>query len=241
MYVAGLTKTLVEQQNTYHDEVDQIEFVQRLIDRQQENFDEIWTIMEKRKPLALARRAQQQQQQQSNNAEQSVITQPHTENKEKVLIVKLKGAIQFKRSYEQRSNEIVAGENVVNSTNEIKKIKRKDSNTQKCLNTNVYMKEAEPERLFDSESKLNNNINDVGLKQIDQPQNFQTESRLNQILVTAEIHNNPDYESILNTSNEIRNENTSNTGTDISVTLNDLNTVNTAESLESINLTNNDN
>ncbi|CAF4956536.1 unnamed protein product, partial [Rotaria socialis] len=36
--------------------------------------------MEKRKPLALARRAQQQQQQQSNNAEQSMITQPHTEN-----------------------------------------------------------------------------------------------------------------------------------------------------------------
>ncbi|CAF4371861.1 unnamed protein product, partial [Rotaria magnacalcarata] len=67
MYVAGLTKTLAEQQNTYHDEVDQIEFVQRLINRQQENFDEIWTIMEKRKPLALARRAQQQQQQQSNN------------------------------------------------------------------------------------------------------------------------------------------------------------------------------
>ncbi|CAF4951080.1 unnamed protein product, partial [Rotaria socialis] len=103
------------------------------------------------------------------------------------------------------------------------------------------MKEAESERSFDSESKINNNINDVGLKQIDQPQNFQAESRLNQILVTAEIHNNPDYESILNTSNEIHNENTSNTGTDISVTLNDLNTVNTAESLESINLTNNDN
>ncbi|CAF4621737.1 unnamed protein product, partial [Rotaria magnacalcarata] len=97
----------------------------------------------------MARRIeQQQQQQQSNNVEQSPITQPQTENppqdqnKEKVLIVKLKGAVQFKRSYEQRSNEIVAGENVVNSTNEIKKIKRKDSNNQKCLNTNVYMKES---------------------------------------------------------------------------------------------------
>ncbi|CAF4263977.1 unnamed protein product [Rotaria magnacalcarata] len=201
-----------------------------------------WTIMEKRKPLALARRAQQQQQQQSNKAEQSMITQPHAENppqdrnKEKVLIVKLKGAVQFKRSYEQRSNEIVAGENVVNSTNEIKKIKHKDSNNQKCSNTKVYMNEAESERSFDSESKLNNNINDIGLKQIDQPKNFQTESLLNQILVTAEIHNSPDNESILNTSSEIRNEKT-----DISVALNDLNTVNTVESLESINLTNNDN
>ncbi|CAF3454699.1 unnamed protein product, partial [Rotaria socialis] len=158
--------------------------------------------MEKRKPLAMARRIEQQQQQQSNNVEQSPITQPQTENppqdqnKEKVLIVKLKGAVQFKRSYEQRSNEIVAGENVVNSTNEIKKIKRKDTNNQKCLNTNVYMKEAESERPFDSVSKLNNNINDIGLKQIDQLQNFEPESHLNQILVTAEIHNNPDNESI---------------------------------------------
>ena len=41
MYVAGLTKTLVEQQNTYHDEVDQIEFVQRWVGRQLDNFDEM--------------------------------------------------------------------------------------------------------------------------------------------------------------------------------------------------------
>ena len=82
-------------------------------------------------------------------------------------------------------------------------------------------------------------------------QTFETESRLNQILVTAEIHANPDYEPILNTSNEIHNENTLNTGTDISLaidppaahlnTVNTVNTINTAESLESINLTNNDN
>ena len=110
--------------------------------------------MEKRKPLAMARRIEQQQQQQSNNAEQSLITQPQTENppqvqnKEKVLIVKLGDATQFKRSYQQISNEYVPGENVVNITNENKKIKRKASNNQKCLNTNVYSKETES--TFDS-------------------------------------------------------------------------------------------
>ncbi|CAF2072066.1 unnamed protein product, partial [Rotaria magnacalcarata] len=83
--------------------------------------------------------------------------------------------------------------------------------------------------------------------QIDQLQTFETESCLNQILVTAEIHANPDYDPALNTANEIHNENTLTTGTDISVAIepsaviNELNTINTAESLESINLTNSDN
>ncbi|CAF3458242.1 unnamed protein product, partial [Rotaria socialis] len=183
-----------------------------------------------------------------------MIIQPQTENppqpkiKEKVLTIKLKGIIQVKRSYEHISSENVTGENIINTTND-KNIKRKTSNNKNFLNTNVYSKDTqlplETESAFDSESTINNNINDIGLQRLDQPQNFETESCLNQIVVTAEIHNNPDYESILITSNEIYNENPSNTGTDISVAIdspaiiNDLNTVNTVDTLESINLTNN--
>ncbi|CAF4324001.1 unnamed protein product, partial [Rotaria magnacalcarata] len=215
-----------------------------------------WSVIEKRKKAVLARRRQQQHQhQQIDNVEQPMIIQPQSENppqpkiKEKVLTIKLKGIMQVKRSYEHISCENVTGENIINITND-KNIKRKTSNNKKCLNTNVYSKDTqlplETESAFDSESAINNNINDVGLKQLDQLQNFQPESCLNQIVVTAEIHNNPDYEPILITSNEVYNENPSNTGTDISVAIdpladiNDLNTVNTAESLESINLTYND-
>ncbi|CAF2151655.1 unnamed protein product [Rotaria magnacalcarata] len=191
-----------------------------------------------------------------DNVEQPMIIQPQTENpphpkiKEKVLTIKLKGIMQVKRSYEHISSENVTGENIINITND-KNIKRKTSNNKKCINTNVYSKDTqlplETESAFDSESTINNNnINDIGLQRLDQLQNFETESCLNQIVVTAEIHNNPDYEPILITSNEIYNENPSNTGTDISVAteppayINDLNTVNTVDTLESINLTNND-
>ncbi|CAF4393464.1 unnamed protein product [Rotaria magnacalcarata] len=216
----------------------------------------MWSVIEKRKKAVLARRRQQQhQQQQIDNVEQPMIIQPQSENppqpkiKEKVLTIKLKGIMQVKRSYEHISSENVTGENIINTTND-KNIKRKTSNNKKCLNTNVYSKDTqlalETEREFDSECAINNNINDIGLQQIDQLHTFETESCLNQIVVTAEIHNNPDYEPVLNIANENRNENPSNTGTDISVAIepsaaiNDLNTVNTVDSLESINLTNND-
>ncbi|CAF3348799.1 unnamed protein product, partial [Rotaria socialis] len=141
-------------------------------------------------------------------------TPSSSQKKEKVLMIKLNGVVQVKRSYDQISNENVTGENV---------IKRKTSNSKKCLNTNVYPKDAqsplETEIAFDSERAINNNINDIGLQQIDQLHTFESESCLNQIVVTAEIHNNPDYEPVLNIANEIRNENTSNTGTDISVAI----------------------
>ncbi|CAF2109263.1 unnamed protein product [Rotaria magnacalcarata] len=168
--------------------------------------------MQKRKEAALARRSQQQ----INNAQ----PQPQPENptpssshiKVKVLTIKLNGIVQVKRSYEHISNENVTGENVLSITNE-KNIKRKTSNNQ-----NVHSKETSVENELDSECVINN-INDIGLRHLDQLQTFETESHLNQILVTAEIHANPDYNPILNTSNEIHNENTLTTGTDISVAI----------------------
>ncbi|CAF2147949.1 unnamed protein product [Rotaria magnacalcarata] len=246
---SGLTKSLIEQQNTYHDELDEIEIQEQMLVGYQDSYYALWSFMAARKESVLARRRQQQQQQQINNVEPAMITQPQPENpppppgqnKEKVLTIKLNGIIQVKRSYEHISNENVTGENVFSITNE-KNIKRKASNNQKCLN-NVYSKETQlpvetdfllssTQSEFDSESEINN-INDIGLQQLDQLQTFETETRLNQILFVAEIHANPDYEPILNTSNEIHNENTLTTGNDISVAIepsaaiNDLNGVNT--------------
>ncbi|CAF2038100.1 unnamed protein product, partial [Rotaria magnacalcarata] len=251
MYIPGLTKSLADQQNTYHNEFDEAEIREQMLAKYQYSYNDIWAIVEKiNESIFAKRRLQQQQNQQSTMLMQP---QPQTENptpssstqsKEKVLTIKLNGVVQVKRSYEHISNEKLTGENMS---------KRKTSNNKKCLNTNVYSRETqlpvETESEFDSESAINNNNNNnnaIGLQQVDQLHTFESESCLNQIVVTAEIHNNPDYEPVLNIANEIRNENTSNTGTDISVAIdppapiNDLNTVNTVDSLESINLTNND-
>ncbi|CAF3608897.1 unnamed protein product, partial [Rotaria socialis] len=117
-----------------------------------------------------------------------------TQSKEKVLTIKLNGVVQVKRSYEHISNEKLTGENMS---------KRKTSNNKKCLNTNVYSRETqlpvETESEFDSESAINNNNNNnnaIGLQQVDQLHTFESESCLSQIVVTAEIHNNPDYEPV---------------------------------------------
>ncbi|CAF4837327.1 unnamed protein product [Rotaria socialis] len=246
-----LTKSLVEQQNTYHDEFDEAEIREQLLAKYQYAYNEIWTIVEKINESIFAKRRLQQ------NQQSTMITQPQpqtenptpsssTQSKEKVLTIKLNGVVQLKRSYEHISIEKLTGENMV---------KRKMSNNKKCLNTNIFSSETESE--FDSEAVINNNNNNnnntIGPQQVDQLQTFETESCLNQILVTAEIHANPDYEPVLNKSNEIHSENTLRAGTDISLAIdppavindlnsvNTVNTINTAESLESINLANDDN
>ncbi|CAF3475241.1 unnamed protein product [Rotaria socialis] len=243
MYITGLTKSLVEQQNTYHDEFDEAEIREQMLAKYQYSYNDIWAIVEKINEAIFAKRRLQRQQQ------STMITQPQpqpenptpsssSQKKEKVLTIKLNGVVQVKRSYDQISNENVTGENV---------IKRKTSNNKKCINTNVYSKDTqlplETEIAFESERAINNNINDIGLQQIDQLHAFESESCLNQIVVTAEIHNNPDYEPVLNIANEIHNENTLRAGTDISVAIDPpapINDLNTVASLESINLTNND-
>ncbi|CAF2111031.1 unnamed protein product [Rotaria magnacalcarata] len=79
MLIPDLTKSLLEQQNTFHTDLDETEVVEQALVNFQDAYNDVWSIMAARKESIVPIRRQQQHQQ-INNDEPAMITQPRPED-----------------------------------------------------------------------------------------------------------------------------------------------------------------